>query len=73
MTRTAAPQPTAGERAPIAVAIVHAADELARAAGADARLEAEVLLTHALGVSRSRLLARLADPLGGDQLRHDVE
>jgi hypothetical protein len=31
---------------------------------ANPRLEAEVLLAHALGIERSRLLARLREPLG---------
>jgi release factor glutamine methyltransferase len=45
---------------------VHDAERRLRAAGIDdARLEAEVLLCHALGISREALFARLREPLSG--------
>lgn len=47
----------------IAEAVHDAARRLREAAGEDARLEAEVLLAHAMRIERSHLLARLRDEL----------
>jgi release factor glutamine methyltransferase len=47
--------------------ILHeAADGLVAAGIDDARLEADVLLAHVLGIDRTRLLARLGDAVGAD-------
>jgi len=45
----------------IAQLVHRAAAQLQAAAGADASLEAEVLLTHVMGIDRAHLLARLTD------------
>ena len=47
----------------LALALHFAAADLAEAAGEDARLEAEVLLAHALGIDRAHLLADLRGAL----------
>lgn len=51
----------------VAVALDRAARLLAPFAGDDARLEAEVLLAHALGIDRAHVTARLRDLLSPDE------
>lgn len=51
----------------IALALQSAAAQLTNAASDDARLEAEVLLAHALGVDRAHLLADLRSSLSPEQ------
>jgi release factor glutamine methyltransferase len=50
----------------LAEALRRAAYELREAADDDARLEAEVLLAHVLGIDRSAVLARMSDQLSSD-------
>jgi release factor glutamine methyltransferase len=51
----------------IAEELARAQRALARIAGEDARVEAEVLLRHALGIDRAHLLARTVDALSKSQ------
>lgn len=63
------PPAESGSRETLATLIRRAAERLARAGISTPRLDAEVLLRHALGIDRTRLFLRLSEPLGDDDAR----
>lgn len=60
------PPAESGSRETVAALIGRAAERLARAGTPTPRLDAEVLIRHALGIDRTRLFLRLSEPLGDD-------